>query len=76
MGLDIRWPIGLMFSVIGIMMVGYGLMTGSNDELYKRSLDINVNLYWGILLVFFGAFMLVTAWKGAKDNRKEPGKAG
>lgn len=73
MGLDIRWPIGLMFSVIGIMMVGYGIVTGSNAELYKRSLDINVNLYWGILLVVFGAFMLITAWKAGKSANNQKG---
>jgi protein-S-isoprenylcysteine O-methyltransferase Ste14 len=71
MGLDIRWPIGLMFSLIGIMLVAYGLATGSNAELYKRSLDINVNLYWGLLLVVFGAFMLVTAWRAKGKEAKD-----
>jgi putative Mn2+ efflux pump MntP len=73
MGLDIRWPIGMMFSLIGVMMVVYGLMTGSNAELYKRSLDINVNLYWGLLLLVFGIFMLVTAWRGEKKDRQQKG---
>ena len=59
MGLDIRWPIGLMFTLLGVMLVAYGFATGSNAELYKRSLDINVNLYWGVLLLVFGLFMLV-----------------
>jgi len=68
MGLDIRWPIGLMFTVIGLMLVVYGLVTGSDVQLYKRSLDINVNLYWGLLLLAFGAFMLVSAWRGGKKN--------
>jgi protein-S-isoprenylcysteine O-methyltransferase Ste14 len=66
MGLDIRWPIGLMFSLIGVMLTLYGLFTGSNAELYKRSLDINVNLYWGMLLLVFGGAMLITAWRGSK----------
>ncbi len=73
MGLDIRWPIGLMFSVIGLMMVVYGAVTGSNAELYKRSMDINVNLYWGLLLVAFGAFMLISAWRGSKKKDAVPG---
>ena len=54
MGLDIRWPIGLMFSLIGAIMVVYGLITGSGAEIYQRSLGINVNLCWGSLLVIFG----------------------
>jgi hypothetical protein len=32
MGLDIRLPIGLMFSLIGIILVVYGFMTGSDAE--------------------------------------------
>jgi putative Mn2+ efflux pump MntP len=71
MGLDIRWPIGLMFSLIGILMVGYGLMTGSQAEVYKRSLDININVIWGLVLVVFGAFMLIMAFVNARKNRGE-----
>lgn len=55
-----------MFTLIGAMMVIYGAATGSNAELYKRSLDINVNLCWGALLVLFGGWMLIMAWRGAK----------
>lgn len=69
MGLDIRWPIGLMFSLVGAMLVIFGLVTGSSD-LYKRSLDINVNLYWGLLLLVFGAFMLIMAWRGGKKEQE------
>ena len=39
MGLDIRWPIGLMFSLIGVILVIYGLITSSNAEVYRRSLE-------------------------------------
>jgi protein-S-isoprenylcysteine O-methyltransferase Ste14 len=63
MGLDIRWPIGIMFSLIGAMLVVYGTATGADAELYKRSLDININLYWGFVLLVFGAAMLALAWK-------------
>jgi hypothetical protein len=63
MGLDIRWPIGLMFSLVGALMVIYGLITASDAEIYKRSLDINVNLIWGLVLLVFGAAMLTMAWR-------------
>jgi hypothetical protein len=66
MGLDIRWPIGLMFSLIGAMLVVYGFSTGSNAELYKSSLDINVNLRWGLVLLVFGGTMLMLAWRGSQ----------
>jgi protein-S-isoprenylcysteine O-methyltransferase Ste14 len=71
MGLDIRWPIGLMFSLIGVMLVVFGLMTNSDAELYKRSLEINVNLRWGLLLLVFGAWMLTMAIRGAKQAALE-----
>ena len=74
MGLDIRWPIGLMFTLIGAMMVVYGLFTGSNTEMYKHSLGLNVNLFWGLLLLVFGATMLGFAWRDSK--KLPPGEKG
>jgi hypothetical protein len=67
MGLDIRWPIGLMFTLIGLLMAGYGLATGSDAELYKSSLGININLIWGAVLLAFGILMLVGAIGGGKN---------
>jgi hypothetical protein len=64
MGLDIRWPIGLMFTLIGALLTGYGAMTGSDTEMYKRSLTININLIWGLVLLVFGIIMLLLAWLG------------
>ena len=66
MGLDIRWPIGLMFSLIGALLVIYGLVTGSNAEVYQRSLGLNVNFYWGLVLLVFGGWMLTMAWRGSQ----------
>lgn len=58
MGLDLRFPIGLMFGLVGLLMTGYGLVTGGDKQMYARSLDINVNLWWGLLLLVFSALML------------------
>ncbi len=68
MGLDIRWPIGLMFTLIGAMLVVYGLVTGSGADIYKHSLGLNVNLYWGLLLLVFGGTMLTMAWRGSQKD--------
>ena len=66
MGLDLRWPIGLMFSIIGVMLSIEGLLTRGGEE-YHRSLGININLRWGLVLLAFGVFMLLMAIKGARD---------
>jgi hypothetical protein len=66
MGLDIRWPIGLMFSLIGLLLTGYGAATTSNSELYQGSLGIDINLRWGGVLLVFGIFMLIMAWRAAR----------
>jgi hypothetical protein len=67
MGLDIRWPIGLMFSLVGLLMTIYGFATKANTEMYQRSLDININLIWGLLLLVFGGLMLFLAMRKKPD---------
>ena len=61
MGLDIRMPIGLMFTILGVLLVGYGLV--SDPAVYARSLGINVNLWWGLVLLLFGGIMLALGTK-------------
>jgi drug/metabolite transporter (DMT)-like permease len=62
MGLDIRWPIGLMFSLIGVLLVVTGAVNGAD----ARSLNININLWWGFVLLVFGALMLLGAARAKK----------
>jgi protein-S-isoprenylcysteine O-methyltransferase Ste14 len=64
MGLDIRWPIGLMFSAVGALLVIQGALTGSDAEMYRRSLGMNINLGWGCVLLVFGVLMVFFAWRG------------
>jgi hypothetical protein len=68
MGLDIRWPIGLMFSLVGALLLIYGAATASDVEMYRHSLGININLIWGGVLLLFGVAMLL----GALFGRKKP----
>ena len=56
MGLDIRIPLGLIFLIIGGIMSLYGLFT-RHSAIYEKSLDVNLNLGWGILMFLFGAVM-------------------
>jgi hypothetical protein len=61
MGLDIKVPIGLMFTILGLLLAIFGLATAGDAELYKRSLDINVNLWTGLAMILIGIFMLATS---------------
>jgi hypothetical protein len=54
-GIDIRLPIGLVFAVVGILMIAFG--AASDSAIYQRSLGINVNVYWGLVLLAFGVIM-------------------
>ena len=69
MRLDLRLPIGLMFSLFGVILVIYGL--ASDAALYQRSLGINVNLWWGIVLLAFGAVMLGLALRRSPRQEQD-----
>jgi multisubunit Na+/H+ antiporter MnhG subunit len=58
MGLDIRIPLGLIFLIIGGIMAVFGLVS-RNSALYERSLGVNLNLTWGLLMFLFGLVMFV-----------------
>ena len=64
MGLDIRWPIGIMFTLISLLLIIDGAITGPSD----KALGININLWWGIVLLVFGLLMLFGALRGSKKN--------
>jgi hypothetical protein len=65
MDLDVRLPIGLMFSIFGVLLAAFGL--ASDPRIYaEHSLGINVNLGWGAVLLLFGATMLVLALRARR----------
>jgi len=66
MGLDLRWPIGLMFSLVGTLLFVNGLLAGSS----AKALDININLWWGLVLLIFGLLMAGSAWRAGKKPAK------
>jgi hypothetical protein len=70
MGLDIRLPIGGLFIAVGLLLAVYGLF--GDSSVYQRSLGINVNLGWGIVLLIFGLVMATLArWGLSPRERKD-----
>ena len=59
MGLDIRIPLGLIFFIIGGIMAVYGIATHGDAAVYERSLGVNLNMGWGLLMALFGAVMYI-----------------
>ncbi len=70
MHLDLRLPIGLMFSLFGAMLAVFGIV--SDRAIYDRSLGINVNVWWGLVLLVFGLVMLGFAVR-ARKSAASPG---
>lgn len=64
MNFDLRLPLGLIFSLLGVMLVAYGIF--GDHAVYARSLGIDVNQDWGAVLLVFGAAMLALAIRGRR----------
>jgi hypothetical protein len=52
MSFDLRLPIGALFALFGLVLTGDGLVAR------RLVLGINVNLWWGLVMLLFGALML------------------
>jgi hypothetical protein len=71
MGLDVRLPVGLMFAIMGALLVAYGVF--GDHAIYARSLDINVNVIWGSVLLVTGAIFLGLAARGRSSGEARRG---
>lgn len=66
--LDIRMPIGLLFSILGVLVLSYGLITMSDTAMYALSQGININIWSGVGMCIFGGIMLYFALKAKKKE--------
>jgi hypothetical protein len=57
---DLKLPLGGLLAGYGLLLILYGLFSGS--ELYEKSLGININLIWGVLMLIVGGLFLGTFW--------------
>jgi hypothetical protein len=67
---DLRIPLGWLFAILGVLLVIAGLRgTPSADA---RSLGININLIWGLVMIAFG---LLCLWLARREARRRSGVA-
>jgi membrane-bound ClpP family serine protease len=73
MSMDIRFPIGFMFTITGLIITVWGLI--SSPEIYKKSLNVNINLWTGLAMLVFGLiFLLMSIAAQAKSKKQEEKK--
>lgn len=56
MNFDLRLPLGLIFTLYGVILIGTGLT--STPEMIRQTLGQNMNLIWGTVQLLFGLAML------------------
>ncbi len=78
MNVDLRIPMGMMFTLMGAVLMAFGLSTGGNTAMYVKSLGINVNMWCGIALLVFGLLMVTLGRRGQmaieKSRKSDTGK--
>jgi hypothetical protein len=60
MKLDIRIPLGTLFCIFGLLLAGYGALADKSSN--ELAAGLNINLWWGIVLLGFGVSMLLLSW--------------
>jgi hypothetical protein len=70
--LDLRIPMGLMFTITGMILTFYGILTRNDAALYAKSLGINANFWWGLVMLAFGLTMYITGIRRQHRIEKEP----
>jgi hypothetical protein len=62
---QLHFFVGSLFSLTGMVLVTYGLV--SDPAIYARSLGWNVNLWWGLVTTLFGGSFLLL-WKTSRPR--------
>lgn len=70
MNFDLRLPLGLIFTLFGLMLTGYGMF--SDRAIYARSLGLNLNLGWGAVVLVFGLWMGTLALLARRKRQIKP----
>lgn len=59
--LDVRKPIGWLFTIYGAMLVGWGILHPQITQIEAHEIAFNLNLIWGALMLLFGLGMSALA---------------
>ncbi len=65
MGIDIKLPIGIFFSILGFVVMLSGIL--KKGEVLEK-LGFNFNLYWGIFIFIFGVIMVTLHFMFKRKN--------
>jgi hypothetical protein len=68
MNLDLRIPMGLLFTIVGVLLSVYGFFT-RGSAIYERSAGMNINLIWGLVMLIFGVTMYLL---GRRADKRPP----
>jgi hypothetical protein len=61
---DPRILLGMMFTLVGTILTAFGLSTRTNADVYTKSLGIDANLWWGLVLLMLGIVALTLGRRG------------
>jgi hypothetical protein len=70
---DPRISMGMLFTLIGTILTAFGLSTRSNVDEYAKSMGIDANLWWGLVLLVFGIAALTLGRRGQAVLEKAAG---
>lgn len=76
-GLDVRLPIGAFFLLLGVLLVAYALLGPAGTAAAATAAEAGhatarhyrVDLWWGVVLLIFGGFMLSLALRHRRRER-------
>lgn len=61
---DARIAAGMFFTLTGTILLAFGLSTRDRTDMYAKSLGIDANLWWGLVMLVFGILMLAFGRRG------------
>jgi predicted phage tail protein len=63
--LDLRLPIGWFFAIVGVLLLAMGIFS---PDMRAALTAVNVNLYCGLAMALFGAFLLLLAARARRRS--------